>query len=113
LQELFAMRGGRKVSRFASPRHPVGKPLDLSLGALVVLVVRLVVLAVVAVAELNRPNVTGADAAPPQLVRAGTDGIIPGISRLARRQQGEMPGAWSAIIREGAEAGVARQVPGQ
>ena len=66
----------------------------------------------VALAELNRPDVTGAEAAPPQLVRAGTEGIVPRIHRLARRQQGEMPVARSAVIREGAEARVARQVAG-
>ena len=74
------------------------------------LLVVVLMLAVVAIAERNRPNVTGAEAAPPQLVRAGTEGIIPRINRLARRQQREMPVAWTAVIREGAEAGVARQV---
>ena len=69
--------------------------------------------AVVPSAELNRSNVAGAEAAPPQLVRAGTDGIVPRISRLARRQQGEMPVAWSAGIREGAEARVPCQVAGE
>ena len=56
--------------------------------------------AVVPSAELNRSNVAGADAAPPQLVRAGTDGIVPRIPRLARRQQGEIPVAWRPIVRE-------------
>ena len=69
---------------------------------LVVVIILLVVLAVVPVAELNRPNVAGTEAAPPQLVRAGTDGIVPGINRLTGLQQREMPVARPAVIREGA-----------
>ena len=78
----------------------------------IVLVVLRVVQAVVSLAELNRPDVTGAEAAPPQLVRAGTRGLVPRINRLARRQQREMPGARPAVIREGVQTGVARQVAG-
>jgi len=74
---------------------------------LVVVRVLLVVVAVVLAWELNRPDVTAARPYPwdihpalPQLVSEGTDGIIAGINRWAGRQQGDVPGARPAIIRE-------------
>src|SRR5262249_39068861 len=95
----------------ASPRtRPVhrGAPSSRSLGRLgcgvrigLVVVVLLPVLAVIPLAELNRPDVTGADPALPYLAPAGTHGIIPRINRLTGRQQGEMPVARPAVIREG------------
>jgi len=66
-----------------------------------VLVVLLVMSAVVLIEEPNRPDVTGADPPLPQLVRSGTDGIVPGINRLASRQQGKMPIPRRAVIGEG------------
>ena len=46
--------------------------------------------------------VAGADPALPQLIRSETDGIVARINGLTGRQQGEMPVAWPAVIREGA-----------
>ena len=79
---------------------------------LFVLLVVVLLVAVIPLAERNRPHVAGADAAPPQLVRAGTDGIISRLNRLARREQREMPVARLAVLREGAETRVAGQVAG-
>jgi hypothetical protein len=79
---------------------------------LVVVLVVLLFVVVVPMAERNRPDVTGADPSPPELVRSGTYGIVPRINRLTGRQQGEMSIPRPAIIREVAETRVARQVAG-
>ena len=58
--------------------------------------------------KFNRSDVTDArshssdiNPALPQLIPPGTYGIVPGINRLAGRQQGDMPVPWLAVIREG------------
>ena len=106
-------RGASASRRLSAACGSLGRLSGGDGACVVVLFVLLVVVlmvAVIPIAERNRPDVTGAEAAPPQLVRAGTDGIVPRIYRLARRQQREMPVAWPAVIREGAEARVACQV---
>src|SRR2546425_6113976 len=62
--------------------------------------------------EPNRPDVAGADPSLPQLIRSGAHGIIPCINRLTGRQEGKMPVARRAVIGEGIQAGVAREVGG-
>ena len=108
-------RGASASRRLSASCGSLGRLGGGDRACVVVLFVLLVVVLLVAViplAERNRPDVAGAEAAPPQLVRAGTDGIVPRIYRLARRQQREMPVARPAVIREGAEARVAGQVAG-
>src|SRR5262245_38874752 len=46
-----------------------------------VVVLLLVVRAVVSVAKLNRPDITGPEAEPPQLICYGAHGLVPGIPR--------------------------------
>ena len=67
----------------------------------------LIVLAVVLIAELNRPDVTGADASLPYLVPSGTHGIAPGINRLTSWQKREMPIPRPTVIDEVVETRVA------
>ena len=84
---------------FWEPSRPTASGTALRLAAPFVLVV---VLAVVAVSELNRPDVTGANPEPPELVCSGAHGIASRINRLTGRQQGKMAVARPAVIREGA-----------
>ena len=76
------------------------------------MVLLLVVLAVVPGAELNRPDIAGPETEAPQLVRSGTHGLAPGINRLAGLEEREMPVARPAVIPEGSEAGITREVGG-
>ena len=62
--------------------------------------------------EPNGPDVAGTDPALPQLVRERTGRCVARINRLTGRQQGEMPVARRAVVGEGVEARVARQVTG-
>ena len=72
----------------------------------------LVVRAVVPVAELNRSDIAGTEAEPPQLVRAGALGFVPGINRLTGLKEREMPVARPAVVPEGGETGIARAIGG-
>jgi len=63
-------------------------------------------------AELNRPNIAGPEAEPPQLVRSGALGFVPGIDRLTGLEQREMSVARPAVILVGGEAWIARAIGG-
>src|SRR5438046_10766629 len=70
--------------------------------------------------KFNRSDVTDArshssdiNPALPQLIPPGTHGIVPGINRLAGRQQGEMSVARSVVIGEGIQSRISRQVAGE
>src|SRR4029450_10613776 len=70
------------------------------------------VLAVVPVSKLNCPNIAGPEAEPPQLVRSGAHGMVPGINRLTGLEERDMPVARPTVIPEGGEAGVTRAIGG-
>ena len=70
--------------------------------------------------KFNRSDVTDArshssdiNPALPQLIPPGTLGIVPGINRLTGRQQGEMSVARAAVIGEGIQSRISRQVAGE
>jgi hypothetical protein len=76
-------------------------------------------LVVIPALELNRPDVTttgpyvlNIHPALVELIPRGTHGIIAGINGWTARQQGNMPLTRPAVIGEGVQARVARQVAG-
>jgi hypothetical protein len=117
-----------RQTRDQRPNHPClahsGCGCRRSLGrrdsgrtVLVVVLILLVVLAVVPVTELNRPDITAArpdfpdiDPAPPQLIGGQTGGIVARINRLTGGQQREVAIARRAVICKGAQAGVPSEV---
>jgi hypothetical protein len=62
--------------------------------------------------ERNGSDVAGSHPWLTYLIRSGARGIIARINRLTAREQREVPVPWRAVVGEGVEAGVARQVTG-
>jgi hypothetical protein len=92
-------------------RRSLGR-LGRSRKVLVVVLIFLVVLAVVPVAELNRPDIAGTEAEPPQLVRSGAYGLVPSIDRLPGLEERDMPIPRPTVIPVGGEPWIARAVGG-